>query len=89
MQYSFPSNIQAFVDFQIATGKFATADDVLLDALELQWEAAEPSGDKIDDWPAIKEALDGIENGTNKPVDFDDAFNDVRLKYGYDVRAKS
>jgi len=40
------------------------------------------SDEDEDNWPAIKEALDGIEDRTNMPMTLDEAIADIKRRHG-------
>ena len=74
------SEVQKLVAEQIASGRFADANDVLLDALQRQRQLQTGEGECDDDWPAIKEALDDIEAGDQgRPAE--EVFAELRQKY--------
>jgi Arc/MetJ-type ribon-helix-helix transcriptional regulator len=69
-QYKFPPVVSQLVQKQLATGQFATEDEVLLAALQtLETE----SEDRI----AVREALDSLEAG-DRGMSLQDAFDEVR-----------
>jgi Arc/MetJ-type ribon-helix-helix transcriptional regulator len=74
------SEVQKLVTEQIASGRFADANDVLLDALKRQRQVQEGEGGFEDDWPAIAEALDEIEAGDQgRPAE--EVFAELRHKH--------
>jgi Arc/MetJ-type ribon-helix-helix transcriptional regulator len=84
MQLVVSSEVQELVAQRMATGMYANENEVLIDALNaLQRRHEDEELAAVeDDWPAIKEALDGIENGTNKPMTVQQAFDTIRNKHG-------
>jgi Arc/MetJ-type ribon-helix-helix transcriptional regulator len=74
------SEVQKLLDEQMASGRFANPNDVLLDALQRQRLLQEGEGESEDDWPAIQEALDEIEAGDQgRPAG--EVFAELRQKY--------
>jgi hypothetical protein len=72
------SEVQKLLAEQMATGRFADANDVLLDALKRQQQLQE--GEFHDDWPAIQEALDDIAAGDQgRPAE--EVFAELRRKH--------
>lgn len=88
MPHGLSPEVQSLVAAQLETGIFADENEVLLEALHAlmryqegaQEDAEEDENE--DDWPAIKAALDGIADGTNKPMTLEEAFADIRKKHG-------
>jgi Arc/MetJ-type ribon-helix-helix transcriptional regulator len=79
MSLHLSSEVEELVAAQIASGKFTSANDVLLDALHKQRELMHEEGSG-DDWPAIKEALDDIDAGDlGQPAE--EVFEELRQKY--------
>lgn len=74
MPYPFPPDVKALVEQRMASGKYASEDDLLRVAL---------SGLALDevDLAAVKAAIDGIEAG-GAGVSLDEAFATVRRKHG-------
>ena len=80
MTLSVSSTVEELVAAQLASGRFADANEVLLDALQKQRELQqeeEPVEELDDDWPAVKEALDEIEAG-DQGMSVDEAFQRAR-----------
>ena len=72
-QYKFPPVVSQLVQKQLATGQFATEDEVLLAALQtLETES--------EDWIAVREALDSLEAG-DRGMSLQDAFDEVRKRH--------
>ena len=86
MSHNFSPQVQQLVAAQLETGLYADENEVLLEALHaLEQQRQEDDADEgeyEDDWRAIKEALDGIEAGTNKPMSLEEAVDQVRKKHG-------
>ena len=85
MSNNLSPQVQQLVAAQLETGLYADENEVLLEALhalEQQQEEDAEEDDYEDDWPAIKEALDGIEAGTNKPMSLEEAVADIKRKHG-------
>lgn len=78
MGYSLSPDLQQRVQALIASGQYDNEEQVLSYALD----SLEAWSDDEGDWPAIKEALDGIEAGTNKPRSVQEAFDEVRRRRG-------
>jgi len=78
MGYSLSPGLQKRVEDLIASGRYDNEEQVLVDALD-NLEAWE---EDLGDWPAIKEALDGIEDGTNKPMTLEHAIADIKREHG-------
>jgi Arc/MetJ-type ribon-helix-helix transcriptional regulator len=73
MPYQFPADIEYLVQQQLATGYFATPDDVLRAALkQLQLEEDEVN--------AIQQSIDRLDSG-EEGVAVEDAFQQLRQKY--------
>jgi Arc/MetJ-type ribon-helix-helix transcriptional regulator len=72
-RYKFPPVVRQLVQKQLASGQFATEDEVLLAALQtLQTES--------EDWLAVREALDSLEAG-DQGMSLQDAFDEVRRRH--------
>jgi Arc/MetJ-type ribon-helix-helix transcriptional regulator len=72
-QYKFPPAVRDLVHKQLASGRFATEDEVLLAALQtLETES--------EDWLAVREALDSLEAGDQR-MSLQDAFDKVRKRH--------
>ena len=72
-QYKFPPRVSQLVQKQLATGQFATDDEVLLAALQTLEAESE-------DWVAVREALDSLETG-DRGMSLQDAFDEVRKRH--------
>jgi Arc/MetJ-type ribon-helix-helix transcriptional regulator len=73
MPYQFPADIESLVQQQLATGHFATPDDVLRAALtNLQLEENEAS--------AIQQSIDRLDGG-EEGIAVANAFQQLREKY--------
>jgi Arc/MetJ-type ribon-helix-helix transcriptional regulator len=71
--------LQELVSAQLATGRFTSEEEVLLDALQKQQQLQQEE-ELEDDWPAIKEALDKIEAGDQgQPAE--EVFDELRKKH--------
>ncbi|HND51879.1 MAG TPA: type II toxin-antitoxin system ParD family antitoxin [Pirellulaceae bacterium] len=70
MSYSFPPDVQQLIDVQLASGRFASEDDVLREALR----ALQPFEDET---AAIQAAIDDWQNG-DEGLPIDEAFNNIR-----------
>ena len=74
MPYSFPPDVQQQIHDRIASGRYASADDVLRDALNaLKCEEQEGS--------AVREALDALDAG-DEGIPLADAIRTVRQRHG-------
>ena len=72
-EYNFPPAVSDLVQKQLASGQFATEDEVLLAALQtLETES--------EDWLAVREALDSLEAG-DRGMSLQDAFDQVRKRH--------
>ncbi|MFM7837882.1 MAG: type II toxin-antitoxin system ParD family antitoxin [Planctomycetaceae bacterium] len=72
-RYKFPQVVRHLVQKQLASGQFATEDEVLLAALQtLETES--------EDWLAVREALDSLEAG-DQGMSLQDAFDEVRKRH--------
>ncbi|MFM7166104.1 MAG: type II toxin-antitoxin system ParD family antitoxin [Planctomycetaceae bacterium] len=72
-RYKFPPVVRHLVQKQLASGQFATEDEVLLAALQtLETES--------EDWLAVREALDSLEAG-DQGLSLQDAFDEVRKRH--------
>lgn len=72
-EYKFPPAVSDLVRKQLASGQFATEDEVLLAALQtLETES--------EDWLAVREALDSLEAG-DRGMSLQDAFDEVRKRH--------
>ena len=81
MTLSVSSTVEELVAAQLASGRFADANEVLLDALQKQRELQQEEEEEFDDdWPAVKEALDEIEAGDQgRPAK--EVFDELRQKF--------
>ncbi|HET6882251.1 MAG TPA: type II toxin-antitoxin system ParD family antitoxin [Pirellulales bacterium] len=74
MSTQLPPDVQQHVTAWIASGKYASADDVLRDAMRAL-------ADEQDDFDAIREAIAEVESGDpGMPVQ--QAFHELREKHG-------
>ena len=74
MPYAFPPDLQRQVNERMASGRYATEDDVLRDAFDsLMWEEQE--------FQAVMQAVDALDNG-DPGVPLDTAFDQLREKHG-------
>ena len=74
MAYQFSPEIEQLVKKQMDSGKYASEEELLKEALEaLSAEDAELR--------AVEEALDALENG-DPGTPLDEAFSSLRAKYG-------
>ncbi|MFM8475840.1 MAG: type II toxin-antitoxin system ParD family antitoxin [Planctomycetaceae bacterium] len=72
-RYKFPPVVRQLVQKQLASGQFATEDEVLLAALQtLETES--------EDWLSVREALDSLEAG-DQGMSLQDAFDEVRKRH--------
>ena len=74
MPYTFPPDLQRQVNERMASGRYATEDDVLRDAFDsLTWEEQELQ--------AVMQAVEALDNGDDGlPLDI--AFDHLRRKHG-------
>ena len=73
MSYQFPPEVDEIVKRQMASGTYATEDELLLDALQsLESEQR--------DWRAVEESLSTLERG-EQGVSLNEAFAAIRSKY--------
>ena len=70
MSYPFPSDLQQMVNSQLASGRYATEDEVLRDALRALEE-------EIEDLTAVREAIAAWRAGDDG-VPMDEAFERIR-----------
>ena len=70
MPYSFPVDVQQLIQEQMASGKFASEDDLLREALSALCEEEA-------DLAAIREALDELADG-DEGLPLDEAFDTIR-----------
>jgi len=78
MTYAFPPDIRQLVDDALATGHYASEDDVLRDALGA---TVEQSDDGLDDLTALQEAIDEWQAG-DPGIPLKQAFDDIRKELG-------
>lgn len=72
-QYKFPPAVSQLIQKQLASGQFATEDEVLLAALQtLETES--------EDWLGVREALDSLEAG-DRGMSLQEAFDEVRKRH--------
>ena len=73
MAYEFPPQVDELVKKQLDTGNYKSEDDVLLAALQsLETE--------LEDWAAVSEALDSLEQG-EQGLSLEEAFEEIRRKH--------
>ena len=73
MTYPFPPDVRELIDFRMATGSYASEDDLLKEALQtLPGE---------DDLAAIRDGLDLLDQG-DSGVPLEEAFLTIRQKHG-------
>ncbi len=70
MSYAVPADVVAQIDQHLKSGNYATADEVLRDAMQALNQAN-------DDWLAVKEALDAFDAG-EEGIPLDVAFKMIR-----------
>lgn len=76
LRYNFPPDVAALVRNLMAERGYASEDDLLRGALTQLAEFQ----DEADDWPAIKEALDELEQGV-QGLPVDEAFAQLRQRH--------
>lgn len=74
MEYQFPPEVDSLVRSQMATGRYATEDELLKDALLTLSEREETLGD-------IRAGIEDMEAGRIRPLD--DVADDIRRKHGF------
>lgn len=74
MPYQFPPNIQELVVQKMASGHYASEDELLLEALR-------SLSDDEEDLRAVQEAIDEWRAG-DEGVPVDEAFDSIRKKHG-------
>lgn len=74
MPYQFPPDIQELVVQKMASGQYASEDDLLLVALR-------SLSDEEEDLRAVQEAIDEWKAG-DEGVSVNEAFDSIRKKYG-------
>lgn len=72
-QYKFPPAVSQLVQKQLASGQFATEDEVLLAALQTMETESE-------DWQAVREALDCLDEG-DRGMSLQEAFDEIRKRH--------
>lgn len=74
MPYAFPPDVQRQINERMASGRYATEDEVLRDAFEsLAWEERELK--------AVMQAVEALDNG-DEGLPLDAAFDQLRQKHG-------
>ncbi len=74
MSYAFPPDVRQHVQARMASGRYASEDDVLREAFEaLTWEEQE--------FQAVMEAVNALEEGDDG-IPLAIAFEQLRQKYG-------
>ncbi len=71
--YKFPASVSELIEKQLATGRYQSEDEVLEAALQRL-------DDDLDDWPAVKIAIEALDAGDNG-LSLDDAFQEVRRRH--------
>ena len=74
MQIDLPSELEPFVEQEFATGRYATREEVVVQAL--RWLREE----RQDAVLGIKQGLDDVATGRTQPVA--EAFADIRKEFG-------
>ncbi len=74
MQIELPPELEPFVEQEFSTGRYATREEVVLQALRWLREEREQAVS------GIKDGLDDAANGRLQPLD--DAFADIRKEFG-------
>lgn len=73
MAYEFPPDLNQLVKERMASGRYASEDDLLREALHALT-------DEQADWQAIQDAVDALAAG-DPGVDLDEAFDAVRRRH--------
>ncbi len=71
--YKFPASVSELIEKQLATGLYQSEDEVLEAALQRL-------DDELDDWPAVRMAIEALNAGDNG-VSLDEAFQEVRRRH--------
>lgn len=74
MDFTLPASVQHKVDVQLATGRFARAEDVLNEALDFYAEHQATLGD-------LQASLDDIRAGCVRPLK--EVADEIRMKHGW------
>jgi putative addiction module CopG family antidote len=74
MQINLPPELEPFVEQEFATGRYATREEILVQAL--RWLSEERRAAVV----GIKEGLDDVAAGRTQTVQ--DAFSDIRKEFG-------
>ena len=74
MQINLPPELEPFVEQEFATGRYATREEILVQAL--RWMSEERKATVV----GIKEGLDDVAAGRTRSVQ--DAFADFRKEFG-------
>ena len=74
MQIELPPELEPFVDQEFATGRYATREEVVVQALRWLREEREQA------LSGIKEGLDDVAAGRTQPIE--EAFADIRKEFG-------
>ena len=74
MQIELPPELEPFVEQEFATGRYATREDVVVQAL--RWLREERQGAVL----GIKQGLDDLAAGRTQPIT--EAFADIRKEFG-------
>ena len=75
MSYPFPPDVAALIRQQMATGRFASEDQVLREALE---RLNNDDREEEEDVQAVLEAIEELEQG-DEGMELDEAFEEIRL----------
>ena len=74
--YELPPTVSSLLEKQLATGQYASEEEVLVAALQSLDELNE-------DWNAVKESLDTLDQG-DRGLSLDDAIAEVKRRNGVD-----
>jgi antitoxin ParD1/3/4 len=79
MKISLPEEFSAFVEAQVASGDYATPDDVCRDALRLMQQHVKDEAERLE-W--LRQAYrEGIESGDHGPLDVDALIAEAQATY--------
>ncbi len=73
MAQSFPTDLEEFIEREIASGRYASRDEVMLEGIRLLKQ------DREEALQGITEGLESMERGEGVPLD--DAFAEIRTKH--------
>jgi antitoxin ParD1/3/4 len=80
MKVSLPGEFGAFVDRQVTSGRYATAGDVVCDALQMLKRKVQADAERVA-W--LQQAYrEGIESGDHGPLDVDALIAEARAMQG-------